>query len=72
MFVVRDGKAEICPVKVLFDDSHRVAVQGALKAGDQVVVDGQLRVVPGAPVMIDTTRDDSDIALGTAISAVPQ
>jgi multidrug efflux system membrane fusion protein len=72
VFVVRDGKVELCPVKVLFDDARRVAVRGALKAGDQVVVDGQLRVVPGAPVTIDTTRDDADIALGTAISAVPQ
>jgi multidrug efflux system membrane fusion protein len=72
VFVIRDGKAELSPVKVLFDDSRRVAVRGTLKAGDQVVVDGQLRLVPGAPVTIDTTRDDSDIALGTAISAVPQ
>ena len=72
VFVIRDGKAELCPVKVLFDDTHHVAVRGALKAGDQVVVDGQLRVVPGAPVTIDTTRDDSDAAQGTAISAVPQ
>ncbi|HVW74267.1 MAG TPA: efflux RND transporter periplasmic adaptor subunit [Rhizomicrobium sp.] len=72
VFVVRDGKAELCPVKVLFDDSHHVAVQGALKPGDQVVVDGQLRVVPGAPVSIDTTQEGSDIPTGTAISAVPQ
>lgn len=72
VFVIRDGKAEICPVKVLFDDSWRVAVRGALKAGDEVVVDGQLRVVPGAPVTIDRTRDDSGAAQDTAISAVPQ
>lgn len=72
VFVIRDGKAVLCPVKVLFDDSRRVAVKGALKPGDQVVVDGQLRVVPGAPVSIDTTQDGSDIPTGTAISAVPQ
>ena len=72
VFVIRDGKAELCPVKVLFDDSRRVAVRGALKAGDEVVVDGQLRVVPGAPVTIDRTRDDSDASQDTAISAVPQ
>lgn len=72
VFVIKDGKAELRPVKVLFDDLRRAAVRGALKPGDQVVVDGQLRLVPGAPVTIDTTRDDGDIALGAAISAVPQ
>ena len=72
VFVVKDGKAALRPVKVLFDDSRRAAVRGALKPGDHVVVDGQLRLVPGASVTIDTTRDDGDIALGGAISAVPQ
>ena len=72
VFVIRNGKAELCPVKVLFDDSRRVAVRGALKAGDQVVVDGQLRVMPGAPVTIDTTQDESELTPDTAISAVPQ
>ena len=72
VFVVRNGKAELCPVKVLFDDSHQVAVKGSLKAGDRVVVDGQLRVVPGAPVTIDTTPEDPGIAQSAAISAVPQ
>jgi multidrug efflux system membrane fusion protein len=72
VFVVKDGKAQLYPVKVLFDDSHRVAVRGAIRPGDQVVVDGQLRVVPGAPVSIDTTPDDSDLPSGSAISAVPQ
>jgi multidrug efflux system membrane fusion protein len=72
VFVVRDGKAELAPVKVLFDDSHRAAVRGPLKPGDRVVVDGQLRVVPGAPVSIDTSQDNSEIPSGTAISAVPQ
>jgi multidrug efflux system membrane fusion protein len=72
VFVVKDGKAELRPVKVLFDDSRRVAVRGALRPGDQVVVDGQLRVVPDAPVTIDTSEDGSDAPSGTAISAVPQ
>ena len=72
VFAIRDDKAELVPVKVLFDDSHRAAVRGALKPGDRVVVDGQLRVVPGAPVSIDTTQDNSDTPSGTAISAVPQ
>jgi multidrug efflux pump subunit AcrA (membrane-fusion protein) len=40
------------PVTVLFDDSKNVAVQGALNPGDDVVVDGQLEVVPGGKVEI--------------------
>lgn len=72
VFVIKDGKAEIRPVKVLFDDSRRVAVQGPLKMGEQVVVDGQLRLVPGTPVIIDTTPDISTGDAGGAISAVPE
>ena len=72
VFVVRNGKAELCPVKVLFDDSHQVAVKGSLKPGDQVVVDGQLQLVPGASVAIDTTPETFGTAQSAAISAVPQ
>jgi multidrug efflux system membrane fusion protein len=72
VFVVRDGKAEMRPVKVLFDDSRRVAVQGPLNAGDRVVVDGQLRLVRGSPVIIDDTQDSSTSDAGGAISAVPE
>lgn len=70
VFVVKDGKAETRSVKVLFDDSHTVAVEGPLKPGEQVVVDGQLRLAPGTPVVIDTSDDASDT--GGAISAVPE
>jgi multidrug efflux system membrane fusion protein len=40
------------PVKVLNDDGTVDAVQGDVKRGDQVVVEGQLRIVPGAKVQI--------------------
>jgi len=70
VFVIRDGKAEMRPVKLLFDDSRRAAVRGSLKLGEQVVTDGQLRLVAGTPVTIDNSRDGS--AAGGAISAVPQ
>ncbi|MDB5734146.1 MAG: hypothetical protein JWN16_783 [Alphaproteobacteria bacterium] len=52
VYVVKDGTAQQVPVKVLFDDNTNDAVQSSLKAGDQVIVDGQLRVVPGAKVMV--------------------
>lgn len=47
LFIVQAGRAAMRPVKVLFDDGTHVAVDGDLKAGQAVVVEGQLRVVPG-------------------------
>jgi multidrug efflux system membrane fusion protein len=55
VYAVKDGTAQQVPVKVLFDDSVDDAVTGALKAGDQVIVEGQLRVIPGAKVQISGT-----------------
>jgi multidrug efflux system membrane fusion protein len=43
------------PVKVLNDDGTVDAVQGGVRPGDQVVVEGQLRIVPGAKVQIRNT-----------------
>ncbi len=40
------------PVRVLFDDTVNAALQANLRAGDQVIVDGQIRVVPGAKVNV--------------------
>jgi len=52
VFVVVDGKAVIQPVKVLFDDSKNVAVEGNLNPGDQVIIEGQLRVLPNGAVTV--------------------
>ncbi|MBV8977125.1 MAG: efflux RND transporter periplasmic adaptor subunit [Alphaproteobacteria bacterium] len=52
----RDNKAELVPVKVLFDAGATTAVSGNLRPGDKVVTDGQLRVVPGSPVSIAGRR----------------
>ena len=53
VYVVDDGKApSSVPVKVLFDDGTNDAVQGDVQAGDQVITEGQLRVIPGAKVQI--------------------
>ena len=52
VYKIAGGRAQQIPVTVLFDDSKNVAVQGALAAGDDVVVDGQLEVVPGGAVEI--------------------
>jgi membrane fusion protein, multidrug efflux system len=52
VYVVVDGRAMQRSVKILFDDSRNIAVRGDLKKGDQVIVEGQLRVVPGGPVQV--------------------
>jgi membrane fusion protein, multidrug efflux system len=50
VFVVSsDGQANMRPVKVLFDDGTNMAVSG-VKPGQKIIVDGQLRVVPGIKV----------------------
>jgi multidrug efflux system membrane fusion protein len=56
VYVVKDGKAEMRDVKVLYDGGGDVAVQGAIKPGDAVITDGQLRVLPGKPVAIVQPR----------------
>jgi len=48
----RTRPPSMVPVKILFDDSVNDAVLGNLKKGDQVIIDGQLRVIPGAKVSI--------------------
>jgi multidrug efflux system membrane fusion protein len=52
VYVVKDGAAQQVPVKVLFDDSVNDAISGAVKKGDQVITEGQLRVIPGAKVSV--------------------
>jgi len=39
-------------VKILNDDGTMDAIQGDVKPGDQVVVEGQLRIVPGSKVAV--------------------
>ena len=48
--------AEQRPVKTLFDDGTNDAVEGNLHDGDQVIIDGQLRVIPDAKVSISTAQ----------------
>jgi multidrug efflux system membrane fusion protein len=64
VYTVLDGTAQQVPVKVLFDDGTSDAVQGSLKRGQQVIVDGQLRVVPGAKVNITGARAHAAITEG--------
>jgi len=52
VYALKNNKAVVTPIKVLFDDGGSTAVQGKLTVGDQVVTDGQLRLVPGSSVVI--------------------
>jgi multidrug efflux system membrane fusion protein len=52
VYVVAHNRAIAHPVRVLFDDSRNMAVEGDLQPGDDVIVEGQLRVVPGGPVQV--------------------
>jgi membrane fusion protein, multidrug efflux system len=46
------GDAQMRAVTVLYDDGKSDAVSGDIHAGDEVITQGQLRVVPGKPVAI--------------------
>lgn len=52
VYAVRGGNADLVPVTVLNDDGTTSAIRGALKKGEQVITDGQLRVIPGKPVSV--------------------
>jgi len=56
VYVVKDGVAEQRAVRLEFDDGVNDAVDGNLKAGEMVITDGQLRVLPGAKVSITGTK----------------
>ena len=52
VFTVKGSQATEVPVSMLTDDGTSAAVSGALAPGDTVVVEGQLRVVPGGNVRV--------------------
>jgi multidrug efflux system membrane fusion protein len=64
VYVINDGTAQQEPVKVLFDDGVKDAVSGNLKKGSQVIVEGQLRVIPGAKVSITGAKRHAQTAPG--------
>jgi multidrug efflux system membrane fusion protein len=53
VFVI-DGsdRAHLVPVTVVYDDGVNATIQGNVKAGQRVVVEGQLRVLPDHPVQV--------------------
>jgi membrane fusion protein, multidrug efflux system len=60
VFLVRNEKAVLVPVTVLFDDGTDAAISGAVAAGDTAVSEGQLRVVPGGKVRVLGAKANAD------------
>jgi multidrug efflux system membrane fusion protein len=53
VFVIgADNKAEMRQVNVVYEDPTVAVLGSGVKAGERVVIDGQLRLSPGAPVSI--------------------
>jgi multidrug efflux system membrane fusion protein len=56
VFALKGAKVVQKPVTVLFDDGKSTAVKGNLTPGEDVVTDGQLRLVPGATVLAEGAK----------------
>ena len=52
VYVVRDGKAEVRPVELGEWRGDRWVIANGLAPGDEVVVDGVMKLQPGAPVKV--------------------
>jgi multidrug efflux system membrane fusion protein len=52
IYLVKQGRAEMVPVTVVHDDGKMAAIRGHVRAGDTVIVDGQLKVIPGGAVRV--------------------
>ena len=70
VYVVAAGKAVQHNVKIVFDDSKNVAIEGDLKPGDQVIVEGQLRVDPNGAVNVLPSKNGTQAGPNTATDAV--
>ena len=52
VYVVQDNKAQARPVQVGEQVGDQWLVNGGLKQGESVIVDGVMRIGPGAPVQV--------------------
>jgi multidrug efflux system membrane fusion protein len=56
VFVVREGRAVIVPLKVARTIGEEVVVASGLNGGEQVITSGQLRLADGVAVTVDKPR----------------
>ena len=62
VYVVTRDRAEPRNVDILFDNSNDAAIKGDVKPGDQVIIEGQLRVVPDGPVKVFPPAGTSNVS----------
>jgi len=63
LYVVKeDSTAELRPVTLGQRQGDQVVIDQGLKAGERVVIDGQLGVTPGGKVRIEETRATEDLS----------
>lgn len=62
VFIVKDKKAEMRPVSVGIRVDDEVVIDKGINAGEIVVIDGMLRLYPGAPVMLNTDKKADETA----------
>ncbi|HEY4112963.1 MAG TPA: efflux RND transporter periplasmic adaptor subunit [Rhizomicrobium sp.] len=68
--LTKDNVAQMVPVNVIYDDGQNDAVDGKLHTGDRVITDGQLRVIPGKPVVIAKGKPPPPVNAGNPGSAL--
>ncbi|MDR0379945.1 MAG: efflux RND transporter periplasmic adaptor subunit, partial [Candidatus Accumulibacter sp.] len=61
-----DDRVDLRPVETLATQDGFTAVRGNLEAGETVVTDGQLRLVPGAKAVVRNEAEGGPQAAGAA------
>jgi len=64
VYVVEDGKAVMKPVTMGMRDDDDVVIEAGLQKGETVIIEGMLRIYPGAPVIV-RNDDAQPVASGT-------
>lgn len=71
VFVVRDGRAALRPVTVARTVGSESVIASGLAEGEQIAVDGQLRLVDGATVQVQQPKDPKSGVAKTTPAALP-
>jgi membrane fusion protein, multidrug efflux system len=72
VFVIKDGNiAEVRPVVISRTQTGESVISSGLKAGEQVVVDGQLRLVNGAAVAVRPAQGEAPTPAPPSSTAKP-
>lgn len=69
LFVVNGDTAELRPVRAGVSHDGATVIEQGLKAGETVVIDGQMRVVPGGKVTVKQSSDKQGPEKGQEVGA---